>query len=100
MRRRFRWDNVTLVAAAVNQLEYRSVSSSYEPRPRVDKSRERDFWSRSRPFSPAETYSSSILTGEDSVNDGSSSALATRSTRRLTILYDRSSSASIWRILV
>ena len=50
------------------------LSLSYVPRPRVDRPRERDGWSRSRPLSPAFTYSSSISTGPSRCGRGASSA--------------------------
>jgi len=96
----FRWHDVPIVRATIDQRNTDGLSPSYDPRPRVDWPRERDSWSRLRPLRPAETYTSSISTGPDSLIEGGSSALAKRSTRRLTVLYERSSSASICRILV
>jgi len=58
------------------------LSPLYEPRPRVDRPRERDRESRSRPFFPAETYSSSISTGPTRSREGASSASPERSMRR------------------
>ena len=53
--RGFRRDDVPLVGATIDENEDGGLSLSYEPRSRVDRPRERDSRSRSRPFFPAET---------------------------------------------